>query len=126
MVSGRQARVGRPSGLVMAVGLASADASVVVLALPEVYTEFRASVVAVSWVLTGYALVVAVVAAGLALLARRAPARPLVLVGMAVFAAACLACGLAGDLGPLVAARAVQGVGAALLLSAAVPATTPR
>ena len=46
--------------VVAAVGLAFADASVVALALPDLYAEFDTSIVGVSWVLTTYALVVAV------------------------------------------------------------------
>ena len=54
--------------LIGAVGLAFADASVVALALPDLYGEFDTSIVGVSWVLTTYALVVAVVAVPVALL----------------------------------------------------------
>jgi len=108
--------------LLVAVALASADASVVALALPDLYREYEASVVAISWVLTAYAVVVAAAAALLAPLHRRWPARGVLLVGLAVFALASLACGVAPSLGVLVAGRAVQGLGAALLLAAAVPA----
>ena len=48
--------------LIGAVGLAFADASVVALALPDLYGEFDTSIVGVSWVLTTYALAVAVTA----------------------------------------------------------------
>ena len=61
--------------LIGAVGLAFADASVVALALPDLYGEFNTSIVGVSWVLTTYALVVAVVSVPVALLHRRV--RPL-------------------------------------------------
>ena len=64
--------------LIGAVGLAFADASVVALALPDLYGEFNTSIVGVSWVLTTYALVVAVVSVPIALLHRRV--RPLSLV----------------------------------------------
>src|SRR6476646_6163286 len=50
--------------LVIAVGLAFADAAVVVLALPDIYGQFHTSMVGVSWVLTTYAVVVAVAALG--------------------------------------------------------------
>ena len=63
--------------LVVAVGLAFADAAVVVLALPDIYGQFHTSMVGVSWVLTTYAVVVAVAALGVALVARRV--RPAVL-----------------------------------------------
>ena len=65
--------------LVVAVGLAFADASVVALALPDLYGELDTTIVGVSWVLTTYALVVAVVAIPVALLHRRI--RPAVLAG---------------------------------------------
>ena len=68
-----------PLLLVVAVGLAFADASVVALALPDLYGEFDTTIVGVSWVLTTYALVVAVVAVPVALLHRRV--RPAVLAG---------------------------------------------
>jgi len=56
--------------VIAAVGLAFADASVVALALPDLYGEFDTSIVGVSWVLTTYALAVAVTAIPVALLHR--------------------------------------------------------
>ena len=53
------------------VAVAFADSSIVVLALPDLYGAFNTSIVGVSWVITSYNLVVAVVAGGLALLGRR-------------------------------------------------------
>ena len=107
--------------LVAAVGLAFADASIVVLALPRVYGEFDTTIVGVSWVLTAYAAVVAVLALLIALVGRRL--RPIIMVtaGLSVFAAASVACGLAGSLAVLVAGRCVQGAGAALLLAGSLP-----
>jgi MFS family permease len=111
----------RAALLVGAVGMAFADASVVALALPDLYDEFDTSIVGVSWVLTTYALVVAVTAVPVALVHRRV--RPLVLVvgGVAVFAAASLAAGVAMSLAFLLPARAVQGVGATLVLAGSLP-----
>ncbi len=69
--------------LVVAVGLAFADASIVVLALPEIYSELHTTIVGVSWVITAYALVVGIGGLLLAPFARRtspgsssAPASP--------------------------------------------------
>ena len=107
--------------LVVAVGLAFADASIVVLALPRIYGKFDTTIVGVSWVLTAYAVIVTVVA--LAVVAAHRWLRPLVLVvaGLAIFAAACTVCGLADSLPVLMAGRCVQGVGAALLLTGSLP-----
>lgn len=107
--------------LAVAVGVAFADSSVVVLALPELYGELDTSIVAVSWVITAYNVVVALAALALVPVARRLPARPLAAAGLLLFAAASLSCGLAGSFGALVAARCAQGLGAALLLAAALP-----
>ena len=106
--------------LVVAVGLAFADAAVVVLALPDIYGQFHTSMVGVSWVLTTYAVVVAVAALGVALVARRV--RPAVLtgIGLGLFAGASLAAGLSSSYGLLLGARCVQGVGAALLLGGSI------
>ena len=107
--------------LVTAVALAFADASVVALALPDLYAEFDTTIVGVSWVLTSYALVVAVVAIPVALLHRRLRPLPLVAAGIIVFTAASLVAGWAGSLGVLLAARCAQGVGATLLLAGSLP-----
>ena len=107
--------------LVVAVGLAFADASIVVLALPDLYREFDTSVVGVSWVLTAYAIVVTVAALLVALVGRRVRPGALTAAGLVVFAASSLAAGLAGSFGVLLAARCAQGVGAALLLAGAIP-----
>ena len=98
--------------LVVAVALAFADASVVALALPDLYGELDTTIVGVSWVLTTYALTVAVVAVPVALLHRRVRPAVLATVGLGLFALASLAAGLASSLPFLLTARAVQGVGA--------------
>ena len=107
--------------VITAVALAFADASVVALALPDLYDEFDTTIVGVSWVLTTYALVVAVVAVPVTLLHRRLPPLGLVLTGIVVFAAASIVAGAAGDLTVLLVARALQGLGATLLLAGSLP-----
>ena len=69
--------------LIGAVALAFADASVVALALPDLYGEFDTTIVGVSWVLTTYALAVAVAAVPVALLHRRVRPLHLVVIGAA-------------------------------------------
>jgi MFS family permease len=108
--------------LAVAVAVAFADSSVVVLALPELYVDLRTSVVGVAWVITAYNVAVVEATPLVLWLLRRVDGRRLLAAGSIVFAAASLACGLAHDLALLIAARAVQGVGGALLLAAALPA----
>src|SRR5687768_16470478 len=78
-VAGMRMRDRLVAGLLIgAIGLAFADASVVALALPDLYGEFDTSIVGVSWVLTTYALAVALTAVPVAVLHGRV--RPLALV----------------------------------------------
>ncbi len=102
----------------MVVGLVLADSSVVVLALPDIYRELDVSVAAVTWVLIAFNLVLALAAVPAAHLAGRfGPAR-LTAVGLVVFAAASLVCGLASGIELLIAARCVQALGGAAAVCA--------
>ena len=107
--------------LAAAVALAFADSSIVMLGLPEIYDELDASISGVSLVITAYNLVVAVGAFALIPVVRRVRPASLVTLGLVVFLVASLGCGLSGDLEMLVALRAVQGLGGALLLAASLP-----
>jgi MFS family permease len=109
------------AALAVAVATAFADSSIVVLALPDLLSEFDASIPGVAWTVTAYNLAVAVVALALAAPLRRFGAAPLARAGLAIFVAASAVCAVSGSLAPLVAARAVQGAGAALLLAGALP-----
>jgi len=107
------------SGLLgLAIGLALADSSIVTLALPDVLRQFDVGITTVAWVLTSYNLALAAAAVPAAFLARRRP-RPVFVVGVAVFAASSLVCGLAPSFEVLVAARCLQAVGGALVVTAA-------
>ena len=121
----RSVRISAPSVgtalVAVAIGAAFADSSIVVLALPQLLGEFDTSITGVSWVITAYNLVVAVVALGLGRRLARSAARRVAVAGLIVFLAGSLACALANSLEVLVALRCVQGVGAALLLTAALP-----
>jgi MFS family permease len=107
--------------LAVAIAVAFADSSIVVLALPELYVEFDTTIPRLSWVVTAYNLAVAVAIVPLVPLARRVRPGALALVGLVLFFAASIGCALADGLGPLVAGRTVQGLGAALLLAASLP-----
>jgi predicted MFS family arabinose efflux permease len=92
-----------------------------VLALPELYGRFHTTIEGVSWVVTSYNLAVAVVALALVPAAGRIAPPHLLAAGIAIFVAASIACALAGSLPVLIAARTVQGTGAALLLAGTLP-----
>jgi MFS family permease len=108
----------RLAALAGAVGLVLADSSIVVLALPDIYRELDTGVVGVTWVLISFNLVLALAAVPAAHLARRAGPGRTAAIGLAVFAGAGLACGLASELGTLIAARCVQALGGAAAVTA--------
>jgi len=100
------------------------DASIVNVALPSIGRDLEFSQDDLSWVVNGYTLFFG----GFLLLGGRMAdligRRRLFVVGLVVFALASLAGGLATSSGMLIAARAVQGLGAALLSPAALSLVT--
>lgn len=104
-----------------AVAVAFADSSIVVLALPDLYGRFQTTIEGVSWVVTAYNAAVAATALLLVFLVHRFRAAYVLGGGLGLFLAASIACAAANSLAFLIAARSVQGVGAALLLSGALP-----
>jgi EmrB/QacA subfamily drug resistance transporter len=101
---------------IMASTMAYIDESVVNVALPTIEADLKTSAAVVQWLVNAYmlsltALVLVGGAAGDQLGRRR-----VFVAGTALFAAASLWCGLSGDIGQLILARAVQGAGAALLI----------
>ena len=96
-----------------------ADASVVILALPAIYREYHAEVADVAWVVTSFNLAIALTAVPAARLATRLPAGRVCAGGLLLFAASSAACALAPTLGFLIGARAVQGMGGAAAVCAA-------
>jgi MFS family permease len=116
----------RVAALALAVGVVLADSSIVVLALPEIYRELNTGITGVTWVLISFNLVIALAAVPAALIARRVGPGRTAAVGLAVFAGAGLACGLADQLSTLIVARCVQALGGAAAVTAALellPAT---
>ncbi len=100
---------------VLGSGLAQLDATVVNVALSRIGTDLDAGFDGLQWILNGYTLPLA----GLILLGGslgdRFGRRRVFMIGVAWFAVASLFCGLAQDIPQLVLARALQGVGGALL-----------
>jgi MFS family permease len=105
----------------LSVGLAFADASIVVVALPRIVGELHTSISQVTWVIMAYNLALIVGVAAFLIAGRGLDPRCALLVGLGLFGAASLGSGAANSLGLLVAMRCVQGAGAALLLCASLP-----
>ncbi len=108
----------RVAALTLAVGLVLADSSIVVLALPQIYRELDTSVAGVTWVLVSFNLVMALFAVPAAHVARRVGPGRAAAVGLAIFAGAGIACGLASALSTLIVARCVQALGGAAAVTA--------
>src|SRR3954469_16859931 len=100
---------------VLASGMAFLDGTAVNVALPAIGRDLDAGLSSLQWTLSAYTLSLA----GLILLGGslgdRYGRRRVFLLGVGGFAAASLLCGLAQTPGQLIAARALQGVGGALL-----------
>jgi predicted MFS family arabinose efflux permease len=113
--------------LALAVALVLSDSSIVVLALPDILARFSLTIGEVSWVLTGFNIVLAAVAVPVAYLVRRRAPGVLLLLGLAVFAVASLFCALAPSFEVLLLSRGVQAIGGAMAVTAALeilPVTT--
>jgi EmrB/QacA subfamily drug resistance transporter len=94
------------------------DNTVVNVALPAIQKDLHMSVSSLEWVVSGYALSFAVLMLSGGKLADMLGRRLIFVIGLAVFAASSLACGLAGSASLLIAARVVQGLGAAFMMPA--------
>jgi DHA2 family methylenomycin A resistance protein-like MFS transporter len=92
------------------------DVTIVNVALPSLGRGFAAGVETLQWIVDAYTLVFAVLLLSAGALGDRYGARRAYLAGFAVFALASAACGLAPDAAVLIAARALQGAGAALMV----------
>ena len=92
------------------------DALVVATALAEIGREFNASTESLQWTVNSYLLSFAALLMTAADLGDRFGRRRIFTVGLGLFVAASGACALASNIGTLIAARAVQGVGAAMVM----------
>lgn len=96
-------------------GMAMLDATVVNVALETIGRDFGAGFDGLQWTLNGYTLTLAALILLGGSLGDRYGRRKVFVIGTVWFAAASLLCGVAQDVETLVAARALQGVGGALL-----------
>src|SRR5260370_17233466 len=95
--------------------MAVVDGRIVTVALPSIKNALHVSGNSLQWVLIAYTITFG----GFLLLGGRVAdlfgRRRLFMIGVTIFSAASLVCGLANTVGVLIAARAVQGVGAAIV-----------
>jgi len=96
--------------------LAFIDESVVNVALPKIESDLRTTLAAMQWVINAYTLCMSALLLVGGAAADRFGRRLIFVIGVSIFAAASLGCGLAANAEVLIAARVVQGVGAALLI----------
>jgi EmrB/QacA subfamily drug resistance transporter len=104
---------------ILASSISYVDESVVNIALPAIETDLATSVTVIQWLVNAYTLCLSafLLTGGAAgdLFGRRR----IFAAGLAIFAAASLWCGLSPSITQLILARAIQGVGAALLIPCA-------
>lgn len=101
---------------VLASSLSFVDGSVLNVALPAIRADYGASAEQVQWVVNAYLLPLSALLLLGGALGDHYGRRRLLVIGTALFGAASLLCALAPSLNLLLAARAVQGIGASLLL----------
>lgn len=92
------------------------DITVANVALPQIAREFSAGTSALQWIIDAYSLAFATLLLTAGAAGDRFGSRRIFLIGLALFGGASLACGLAPSAATLIAARAVQGIGAAFIL----------
>lgn len=101
---------------ILASSMAFIDGTVANVALPALQKEFDATLVDAQWVIEAYALFLAALLLVGGAAGDRFGRRKIFLCGVVLFAAASAWCGYAGSMRELIVARAVQGLGAALLV----------
>jgi EmrB/QacA subfamily drug resistance transporter len=121
VVEAGELRMGTPAGrwvlltTVLGSGIVMIDGTVVNVALERIGTELQAEFASLQWTVNAYTLTLASLILLGGSLGDHLGRRRVFLIGVVWFALASLACGLAPNVELLIAARALQGVGGALL-----------
>jgi EmrB/QacA subfamily drug resistance transporter len=97
--------------------MAPLDSSIVNVALPAIAADFSAGIVEVGWVVTAYLLMTSSLLLAAGRLGDTLGHKRVYIGGFVVFTVASVLCALAGSLGHLVAARALQAVGGSAMLA---------
>ena len=93
------------------------DVTIVNVALPDMAVDLHTSFSALQWVVDAYALALAALLMGIGSISDIVGHRRAYIAGLALFAVSSLVCGIAPNVGLLIAARAVQGVGGAAMFA---------
>ncbi|WP_375484705.1 DHA2 family efflux MFS transporter permease subunit [uncultured Jatrophihabitans sp.] len=93
------------------------DVTIVNVALPDIAGDLKTSFGSLQWVVDAYALSLAALVLGTGSIADKVGHRRAYVAGLALFAAASMVCGVSPNVGALIAARTVQGVGAAAMFA---------
>jgi EmrB/QacA subfamily drug resistance transporter len=101
---------------ILASSMAFIDGTVVNIALPALQATMDATIADVQWVVEAYTLFLAALMLTGGALGDRLGRKRVFLIGVAIFTAGSIACGLAPNMRPLIAFRALQGIGAALMV----------
>jgi EmrB/QacA subfamily drug resistance transporter len=101
---------------VLASTMAFVDESVVTIALPRMEADLHTTLSAMQWVINAYTLCMSALLLIGGAAGDRFGRRRIFMIGVSLFTLASLACGLAPDPNTLIAARALQGIGAAFLI----------
>ncbi|MFD9335444.1 MFS transporter [Streptomyces sp. NPDC060028] len=105
------------AGLSLSMLLSSLGTSIANVALPTLAQAFSASFQQVQWIVLAYLLAITTVIVSVGRLGDLLGRRRLLLAGILLFTAASVLCGLAPSLWLLIAARAAQGLGAAVMMA---------
>ncbi len=116
---GTQSVRGALAGLSLAILMASLGTSIANVALPTLAQAFDASFQEAQWVVLAYLLASTTVIVSVGRLGDLTGRRPLLIAGIALFTTASALCGVAPTLWTLIAARAAQGLGAAIMMALA-------
>src|SRR6267142_1881683 len=100
---------------ILASSMAFIDGTVVNVALPFLQKDLNATVIGVQWVVEAYSLFLSALLLAGGSLGDHYGRRKIFIIGVALFALASTACGMAATSDQLIVARAIQGIGAALL-----------
>jgi EmrB/QacA subfamily drug resistance transporter len=102
----------------LATALAIIDATIVNVALPPISRDLHLSLAGGEWIVSGYGLTLAALLITAGRIGDRIGQRRLLIIGILLFSAASLVCAVSTTSGELIAARFIQGVGAAAILPA--------
>lgn len=105
------------ASLALSVLLSSLGTSIANVALPNLAEAFKTSFQSVQWIVIAYLLAITTLIVSAGRLSDIFGRRRLLLIGISLFSLASLLCGIAVTLWLLIAARALQGLGAAIMMA---------